>query len=392
MRSRVTLLIVFGIAVTGCQRIERSQQVTAGDSFLAARSPARSDQELIADVEPFVDQLVLADQFSGVVLLARHGTPIIRRAYGLADRAAMRNNIPETPFALGSVSKMFTAVLVAQLLEQKKLSTSATIGSVLPNFPDGPAKVQVTVEHLLTMSSGIPDVFQWPEFIAEIGHARNLSDFWSVFAAKPLAFTPGSRWAYSNSNFLVLGAIVEQAFGEPFIALAERRIFQPSGMSDTAYQSPASARAARGYTRLRQGRQPGQPDRIEWSTTWDETDEKMVPSLVHVPMGGGWSTVDDLTRFANALMQARLIGREMTERVMTGLVPADYDGQHGYGFETRIINGIRIVGHQGGAPGLSNQVDFYPDLDYVMVVLGNTDASGAQAIANHIRTIITKSR
>jgi hypothetical protein len=117
----------------------------------------------------------------------------------------------------------------------------------------------------------------------------------------------------------------------------------------------------------------------------------MATPIVHVPMGGGWSTVDDLARFAIALMQARLVGREMTERVMTGILPADYGGRHGYGFETRVINGVRIVGHQGAAPGVSNQVDFYPDLGYVMVVLGNTDAGGTQAIAKHVRASITKS-
>jgi CubicO group peptidase (beta-lactamase class C family) len=120
--------------------------------------------ELVADIERFVDQLVLADQFSGTVLLARHRTAMIRRSYDFADRAAMRGNTSETLFALGSVSKMFTAVLVAQLLEQNRLSVDATIGSVLPNFPVGPAKGQVTAQHLLTMSSGIPDVFRSAEF------------------------------------------------------------------------------------------------------------------------------------------------------------------------------------------------------------------------------------
>jgi CubicO group peptidase (beta-lactamase class C family) len=185
----------------------------------------------------------------------------------------------------------------------------------------------------------------------------------------------------------VLGAMIEQRFGEPFAALVERRILQPSGMSNTGYQPPASARAARGYTRVGQGGQ--EPDGSKWSPAWDEN---AVSPTVHVPMGGGWSTADELARFADALMQERLVAREMTQRIMTGLVAADYGGRDGYGFETRVVNGVRIVGHQGGAPGVSNQVDFYPELGYVMVVLGNSDASGAQAIATHIRTTIASSR
>jgi CubicO group peptidase (beta-lactamase class C family) len=389
MRSTIALLIVLGIAVLGCDATEKSQQPSSDDSELApSANTVKTEAELVADLERFVDRLVLADQFSGAVLLARHGMPMIRRSYGLADRAEMRGNTPETPFALGSVSKMFTAVLIAQLLEQNKLSTDATIGEILPSFPVGPAKDRVTVQHLLTMSSGIPDVFQLPEFINALGRAGTLSDFWPVFASKPLSFTPGTRWTYSNSNFLVLGAIVEQTLGEPFVALVERRIFQPSGMASTSYQPPASVRPARGYTSIRPGG-PGQSNGDAWTPAWDE---KRGAPVVHVPMGGGWSTVDDLARFADALMHSRLVRRETMERVMTGVVPADYGGRDGYGFETRVVNGVRIVGHQGGAPGVSNQVDFYPDLGYVMIVLGNSDASGAQEIAKQVRTTITSLR
>jgi hypothetical protein len=81
----------------------------------------------------------------------------------------------------------------------------------------------------------------------------------------------------------------------------------------------------------------------------------------------------------------------MTERVMNGYVPADYGGRDGYGFETRVVNRIRILGHQGGAPGVSNQVDFYPDLGYVLVVLGNSDGTGTQEIAKRVRAVVTGS-
>src|SRR6185503_19126433 len=106
-----------------------------------------------------------------------------------------RANTIETPFALASVSKMFTAVLVAQLVEQNKVRLDSSIGSLLPDFPTGEAKSQVTVHQLLTMSSGIPDVFRLPAFWTTLARARALSDFWPVFATAPLEFTPGARWA-----------------------------------------------------------------------------------------------------------------------------------------------------------------------------------------------------
>ena len=91
-------------------------------------------------------------------------------------------------------------------------------------------------------------------------------------------------------------------------------------------------------------------------------------------------------------MRGQLLNQEMTARVITGYLPTEYDGRHGYGLETRVWNGVRIFGHGGGFTGVSNQVDFYPDLGYVLVVLGNSDASGTEAIANRVRTLIAGSR
>jgi D-alanyl-D-alanine carboxypeptidase len=371
-------LIVLAISAVGCRAPE------------SPTPPSATDTRLADDLEKLADRLNRADQFSGVVLLKKHGRVIFQRACGLADRDGQRANTVETSFALASVSKMFTAVLVAQLVELNKVRLNSSVGSLLLNFPDGQAKSQVTVHQLLTMSSGIPDVFRLPQFWATLAWARTLSDFWPVFASDRLEFTPGERWAYSNSNFLVLGAIVEQGFGEAFTTAAERRVFQPAGLMHTSYRASASARTARGYTHVRRGASPDSPtDPDHWYPAWEEDAGRADP--VAAPMGGGFSTADDLVRFADALTGNKLLSRPMTERVMNGYVPADYGGREGYGFETRVLNRIRILGHQGGAPGVSNQVDFYPDLGYVLIVLGNSDGGGTQEIAKRVRAVIAGS-
>jgi CubicO group peptidase (beta-lactamase class C family) len=107
-------------------------------------------------------------------------------------------------------------------------------------------------------------------------------------------------------------------------------------------------------------------------------------------MGGGYSTGDDLARFAEALVANRILNREMTAAILTGYIDADYGGRHGYGFETRLVNGVKIAGHHGALTGSSNQFEFYPDLGWVLVVLGNTDGS-AEAIAAHVRNLVTAS-
>jgi D-alanyl-D-alanine carboxypeptidase len=374
-RRTSAVLVVLAVVTLGCH---------------SAADPPDPDTGLKGEVEQLADRLVRADQFSGVVLLKHHGRSIVERAYGLADREASKPNTPGTTFALGSVSKMFTAVLVAQLVEQNRVRLDATIGSLLSDFPDGPAKSQVTVHQLLTMSSGIPDVFRLPPFWTALGSARTLSDFWPVFGAAPLEFAPGSKWAYSNSNFLVLGAIIEHGFGEAFTTAAERRIFQPAGLTHTGYRASPSSLPARGYTHLRPGAPlDSAPDPGRWYPAWRMDAGTVDP--VAAPIGGGYSTAGDLVRFADAVTGAQLLKRPASERTTTGYVAADYGGREGYGFETRVMNKVRILGHQGAAPGLSNQVDVYPDLGYVLVVLGNSDAAGTQEIAKRVRVMITAS-
>jgi len=152
-----------------------------------------SDALIAADVRDYVAKLAASDEFSGVVLLARNGQPLVRHAYGLADRAFGRRNTPETAFMLSSVSKMFTAVQIARLVERNRLSFDSTLASLLPEYPSADAREHVTVHHLLTMSSGIVDLFKIPEFWANAGAIKSSTDFWKYFAEAPLQFRPGSE-------------------------------------------------------------------------------------------------------------------------------------------------------------------------------------------------------
>ena len=282
---------------------------------------------------------------------------------------------------------MFTAVTVARLVEQKQLSFESTLGSLLPTYPSAEARDQVTVHHLLTMTSGIPDLFRVPEFWAGIGTIKAPSDFWKYFATSPLQFQPGTRWAYSNSNFLLLGEIIEKQTGRAFTSVVEEQVFRPLSLTNTGYQVNPSRKPALGYTRTATA--GGTSDSTRWQPAWEEPkagDDFIVGS----PMGGGYSTADDLATFANALMANKLLSQQMTIRVLSGYVDADYGGRDGYGFETRFINGVKMAGHRGALAGSSNQVEFYPDFGYVLIVLGNTDA-GTEEIAAHARGLLTSS-
>jgi CubicO group peptidase (beta-lactamase class C family) len=281
---------------------------------------------------------------------------------------------------------MFTAVTIARLVERRQVTFDSRLGSVLPEYPSSDARDRVTVRHLLTMSSGIPDVFSVRRFWAEIGTIRSSTDMWKYFADSPLQFAPGTQWAYSNSNYLLLGQIIERVTGREFHAVVQQEIFRPLHMVNTSYRVDLPVRPAMGYTRL-QGDRTGESP---WTPAWSEPQ----PGSEFAPgnaMGGGYSTVDDLARFAEALLEHRILTRETTAHILTGSIDADYGGRDGLGFETRVANGVKSAGHRGSLAGSSTQVEFYPDLGYVLIVLGNTDSSGTLQIAAHLRSALTSS-
>jgi D-alanyl-D-alanine carboxypeptidase len=293
-----------------------------------------SEGALAARVAGLAEQLAGTGAFRGVVLVTRGGQVLLYRGYGV---------VADSSFELASVSKMFTAVAILQLVEQGRLSTDATIGAVLPEYPSGPSATQVTIHHLLTMSAGIPDLFRSPRYRGRQDQFRTLRDHWPLFVESPLEFPPGSGWSYSNSNFMILGSVIEQLSGESFAQYIRKHVLDRAGMSRTTAGSPA---------------------------------------------GGGRSTAQDMAAFGRALLGGRLVGPEMVARATTGYIATEYGGRDGFGLETRDWNGVRIVGHGGAYPRVSNQVDFFPAQGYSVVVLSNVSGSGAQALANYARVLI----
>jgi CubicO group peptidase (beta-lactamase class C family) len=191
------------------------------------------------------------------------------------------------------------------------------------------------------MSSGIPDLFRVPEFWAELATIKTGADLWKYFAASPLQFRPGSQYSYSNSNFLLLGAIIERLTGQPFTSFVDAEIVKPLDMRSMQYTVPHTLKPALGYTRTPPA--GTKADSAGWYRAWDEPTpgEEFRPGN---PMGGGYAMADDLARFADALIGHRILSKEMTAALLTGYIDADYGGRDGYGFETRLANGVRIAG------------------------------------------------
>ena len=209
---------------------------TDGPAEAAAprEQPRGSDVRVVESVGALLQKASDAGEFSGVVLIARDGKPIFHKAYGAADRGLGVPNRPDTRFNLGSINKVFTQVAIGQLAEAGRLDFSDTIRKHLPDYPlPSPAADRITIQQLLTMSSGLGDFFG-PAFDATPkNRLRTLADYLPLFAKEPLLFEPGTSRRYSNAGYIVLGLILEKVMGQSYFDYVRKHVFEPAGMKDT---------------------------------------------------------------------------------------------------------------------------------------------------------------
>jgi len=347
----------------------------------APDAPTRrlTDAEIVEQLEAYVERMASRDVFSGAVLLAKGGKPLYRAAFGEANKDFGVRNTVDTKFNLGSMNKMFTAVAVMQLVEAGKLSLDDTLGKFLragAMRPDVLSKVRI--KHLLTHTSGLGSYFT-PEWDGQSrARYRSVDDWMGLVKDEALQFEPGTRWGYSNTGMLVLGKVIEVVSGQDYFAYVRERIAKPAGMTNTdAYElDRVNRNLAVGYEREQT------PRGVEYRNN----------IFMHVirggPAGGGYSTVEDLTRFAEALKAGKLVSRESVQLLTT---PKPELGSPNYGFGFGIDEGGRIVGHGGGFPGINSQLDVYVGEDYTLAVMSNY-GGGAQPIVEKARSLILAGR
>ncbi len=331
--------------------------------------PHLSESELIAALRKKLDEEVAIDRFSGAALVAKNGKAVFAQAYGLADREKKTPNTLKTQFRLGSMNKMFTAVAILQLVQSGKLDLKSPLGKYLTDYPNKDVASKVTIEQLLTHMGGTGDIFG-PEFDKRRLELKTLSDYVSLYGTRALQFEPGSRWQYSNYGFLLLGVLIEKVSGQSYYDYVRDQIYKPAGMTATASEpedQPVSERSI-GYTSL------GGPG---WRPNTDTLPFRGTSA------GGGYSTVEDLSRFATALQTNKLLNAQYTEMLTTGKVDAG-GGKYAFGFQDSVVNGTRCFGHGGGAPGMNGGLQICPGPGYVVAVLANMDPPAATRVADFI--------
>lgn len=310
-----------------------------------------SDQRVVEYLSTLVDRLARRRDFNGVVLFARDEKQLFHRAYGWADRENLVPNTSETKFNLASASKMFTAVAIAKLTEDGRLSSEDPIGRYLDSeWISSDVGARVRIAHLLNHTSGLGHY--WDEFDVHKDSLEVLDDYKMVISDS-LAFDPGTDWEYSNTGFILLGAIIEQVSGETYYDFVREVVFDPCGMTETGFfrNDRSQAGFAIGYFE----------DEDDGGRLKDNLD---LHGIRGASAGGGWSTAADLHRFLLCFHGNDLLRRETREAFLT---PNDVSGDYGYGFQVK----ERWTGHWGGFPGIEAFVMYFPDTGHSLVILSN---------------------
>ena len=335
--------------------------------------PRLTETEAIAGVEALLRKKAAADWFSGAALVAKDGRILFSSAHGPADRERGISNTLETRFRIGSMNKMFTAVATLQLVEAGKLALDDPVGKHLRGYPNRDVAAKVTVRHLLTHTGGTGDIFG-PEYDRNRLQLREHADYVQLYGSRAPNFEPGSRFEYSNYGFVLLGAIIEAVSGESYYDYVREHVFDPAGMTstDSLPESEEVPNRSVGYTRFLSGAQSWQPN-TDW-LPWRGT-----------AAGGGYSTVGDVARFAEALTSHELLSADSTELLITRKVYLGGGLGYAFGFlDGRGEGGNGWVGHGGGAPGMNGDLRIYPRSGYVVVVLANLDPPAAQRISDYL--------
>jgi len=304
--------------------------------------PARLDEQ----VRAYVDQ----QKFNGSVLVARDGKELLKRGYGLANAEWNIANTPTTKFRLGSITKQFTAMLILQLEQQGKLSVNDPACKYVEDCPA--AWQPITIHHLLTHTSGIPNFTSFPDYLATMHEASPPKDTLKRVRDKPLVFDPGTKWQYSNSGYVLLGYIIEKVAGMPYADLLKKNIFGPLEMNDTGYErwTDVLPNRAAGYERGPGGLR----------------NAAYINMTIPHAAGALYSTVEDLCKWDQALYTQKLLPKEAMTRYFT-----PFKDDYAYGWAVQKFDGMDVIQHGGGINGFSTQITRVPALKLVVIALDN---------------------
>jgi D-alanyl-D-alanine carboxypeptidase len=295
------------------------------------------------------------------VAVAKGGECVFKRGYGYRNVGDRLPANADTIYSIASVTKQFTAAAILRLQERGLLSIDEPVTRY---FPWLPGVADVNLFHLLAHTSGIPGYTEAPDFERLCFSDAELQEVVMTGASRPLAFAPGTAWQYSNTNYVLLGAIIERVSGRSYEEFLSESFFDPLGMASTGVDDVSTVRPnyAVGHTSYSLG--PLERAR-EWNPCWE------------FATGNLFSTVVDLARWNQGLRSGAVVS-EASYAAMSRphILPDGRSTKYGFGLFIDQVDGIVEIRHTGGLPGFSSDNAFYPSQNLDIVVIANRDAAG----------------
>lgn len=325
-------------------------------------SASPGDEVVVQRAQALLDRMAKVDGPGVVVLIARGDKVVFLRARGLADIELRVPLTPQHAFRIASITKTFTAALVLKLAEDRRISLDDRLSAHLPEMGEAG---EATIRHLLNHTAGISDRSSSSRTdrggrILEIGN-------------RSLNFRPGSSWAYSNSAYILLGAVIEKITGEPWYVAMRKQLLAPQGLVHTQYGdlSVLITGRAKGYTTV-------SPNLIR--------NADHVPAAVPDAAGALISTANDLLLWFRALSSGRAISRRAFEEMIEPS-PASVDDPYGLGVYIGTVRSETTIGHTGQIPGFASVALYLPRRDVTIVALGNDDSFDARQAGRRLAAI-----
>jgi CubicO group peptidase (beta-lactamase class C family) len=342
--------------------------------FALAQNPtAPSGQQIAAKVDEYMNAAVKIDGFSGSILVARDGQPIVSKSYGMANIELNVPNTPQTVFRVASVTKQFTATAIMMLQERGKLNVNDPICKYLA---DCPATWQpITVHQLLVHTSGIPSYTGLPDFWEKTSALpMTATELLARIKPMPLEFVPGEKFNYNNSGWYLLGLIVERTSGKSYGDFLQENIFTPLGMKQTGFDDSRRIIKNRAAGYMRQGN--------------ELVNAKYVDMTVPFAAGGLLTTTEDLFLWDKALYTEKLISAKSRDEMFTPFKESVPGASFGYGWFTNKWFDHQMIGHNGVLEGFRAMIARFPEKRVTVIVLTNNESAFSGKTAKDLAAIV----